>query len=63
MAPVGASARVERNLTKVRKRRYAEGSPPARRPSPATVTFLNGAPSDISIWWTHGIQKMTLCDK
>ena len=29
------------------------GSAPARRPNPATVTFLNGRNSDISKWWTH----------
>src|SRR4051812_42863128 len=29
------------------------GSAPARRPNPATVTFLNGRNSDISKWWTQ----------
>ena len=33
--------------------RYAEGSAPARRPTPTTVTFLNGRVSDISIRWTQ----------
>src|SRR5437763_14565567 len=29
------------------------GSAPARRPTPTTVTFLNGRDGDISIRWTH----------
>jgi NAD(P)-dependent dehydrogenase (short-subunit alcohol dehydrogenase family) len=29
------------------------GSVPARRPTPTTVTFLNGRDGDISIRWTH----------
>ena len=33
--------------------RYAGGSAPARRPTPTTVTFLNGRDADISIRWTH----------
>ena len=33
--------------------RYAGGSAPARRPTPTTVTFLNGTDGDISIRWTH----------
>ena len=41
----GPTLAVERGAT--------PGSAPARRPPPATMTFLNGRDGDICIWWTH----------
>ena len=38
--------------------RYAGGAAPAHRPTPMTVTFLNGRKSDISKWWTHFVSAI-----